>query len=218
MNYEEKQNNFIKYFDNISRLPLDGCPLLEVKMPQTIHNEWCQWTEKYREYKNHELGFLKEHLNKGENSYQISVSSYDLEKSFCYPFMIKLCEYYVHKINKIDYNDLKRACLVRSTPGELDINDFWINYANKGSLNPIHEHAGDVSCVIYVKNTQDNPTYLMWNENQINYECEDGYIIMFPANMKHWVEEKITEEERISGSVNFVFKKDWIGMGNISKK
>ena len=38
--------------------------------------------DKYREYKDHELAFLKEHLNKGKNSYQISVFGSDLEKSW----------------------------------------------------------------------------------------------------------------------------------------
>ena len=95
------------------------------------------------------------------------------------------------------------CCTVRNAPGDSD-NDFWINYANKGDTNPIHQHAGDVSCVVYVKNTQDNPTYLKWYNNKINYECEDGHIIMFPSDMQHWVEEKITDEERITGSVNFL--------------
>ena len=199
----KKSNDIKDYFENIVRWPIDGCPLLEVKIPKIIHNEWNQWTEKYRWYKNHELGFLKEHLNEGNNSYQVTIGSYDLDKSFCFPFMIRLCEYYIHKTKNIDFKDLRKCCTVRNAPGDSD-NDFWINYANKGDTNPIHQHAGDVSCVVYVKNTQDNPTYLKWYNSKINYECEDGYIIMFPSDMQHWVEEKITDEERITGSVNFL--------------
>ena len=34
---------------------------------------------------------------------------------------------------------------------------------------------------------------------------------MFPNTMTHWVDEKITEEERITGSVNLVFQENWVG-------
>ena len=98
---KSKEEKFIKYFDERVRWPVEGCPLLEIKMPDEIHNEWLQWSDKYREYKDHELAFLKEHLNKGDNSYQISIFGSDLEKSWNYSFMIKLGEYYVHKLSKV---------------------------------------------------------------------------------------------------------------------
>ena len=165
-----------------------------------------KWADKYREYKDHELAFLKEHLNKGDNSYQISVFGSDLEKSWNYSFMIKLGEYYIHKLKGYSFRKLRRCINVRSNMGENDTYDFWINYAYKGDSNPAHEHAGNIASVQYIKNVQDNPTYLLWEEKQINYEPEDGYIIMFPNTMTHWVDEKITEEERITGSVNLVFE------------
>ena len=206
---KDKEEKFIKYFDKLTRWPIDGCPLLEIKMPDAIHNEWLQWAEKYKEYKDHELGFLKEHLNKGKNSYQISVFGSDLEKSWNYSFMIRLGEYFLHKSKGYSFNKLRRCVGIRGYMGENDAYDFWINYAYKGDSNPSHEHAGSIASVQYIKNVQDNPTYLEWNNNQIKYECEDGYMIMFPNNMTHWVDEKITEEERITGSVNLVFEEDW---------
>ena len=206
---KDKEEKFIKYFDKLTRWPIDGCPLLEIKMPDAIHNEWLQWAEKYKEYKDHELGFLKEHLNKGKNSYQISVHSSDLEKSWNYSFIIRLGEYYIHKLKGFNYQTLRRCVGIRGSIGEQDVHDFWINYAYKGDSNPKHEHAGNIASVQYIKNVQDNPTYLLWEEKQINYEAEDGYMIMFPNNMTHWVDEKITEEERITGSVNLVFEEDW---------
>jgi len=207
---KNKEEKFIKYFDERVRWPVDGCPLLEIKMPDEIHNEWLQWADKYREYKDHELAFLKEHLNKGKNSYQISVFGSDLEKSWNYSFMIRLGEYFVHKSKGYSFNKLRRCIGIRGCMGENDAYDFWINYAYKGDSNPSHEHAGSIASVQYIKNVQDNPTYLLWEKKQINYEAEDGYMIMFPNNMTHWVDEKITEEERITGSVNLVFQENWV--------
>jgi len=215
---KDKEEKFIKYFDKLTRWPIDGCPLLEIKMPDAIHNEWLQWAEKYKEYKDHELGFLKEHLNKGKNSYQISVHSSDLEKSWNYSFIIRLGEYYIHKLKGFNYQTLRRCVGIRGSIGEQDVHDFWINYAYKGDSNPKHEHAGSIASVQYIKNVQDNPTYLLWEEKQINYEAEDGYMIMFPNNMTHWVDEKITEEERITGSVNLVFEENSAKLKNIGIK
>ena len=59
---KSKEEKFIEYFDERVRWPVEGCPLLEIKMPDEIHNEWLQWADKYREYKDHELAFLKEHF------------------------------------------------------------------------------------------------------------------------------------------------------------
>ena len=41
--------------------------------------------------------------------------------------------------------------------------DFWINFAEKGSKNPPHQHQGALSGVIYIKNTKnDDLRGFMW--------------------------------------------------------
>ena len=204
-----KNKKFIEYFNTNINIPVKGCPLIEIEMPKVIHNEWIQWTEKYREYKDHELSMFRQHFNVGQNVFQISVSNFDLDKSFAKAFIIKLGEYFLHKVNGLDIVKLRRTVMIRNTPGLIDDTDWWINYSEKGDHNPIHTHAATLSSVIYVKNSKDNSTFFKWGNNIIEYKPKDGWVVMFPSDLPHWVEEKTTSKERITGSINLHYNENW---------
>ena len=47
---------------------------------------------------------------------------------------------------------------MRDNPGHFDGYDIWMNFTYKGDDNPIHNHAGNLSSIIYVKDDDSQPT------------------------------------------------------------
>ena len=77
----------------------------------------------------------------------------------------------------------------------------WFNFAYKGDYNPPHVHPmSTLSAVIYVKDEEKTPTIFI--ENNIEFQGKPGDILMFPADMKHGVDEKKTNKERITIATN----------------
>ena len=80
-----------------------------------------------------------------------------------------------------------------------DAYDIWTNFAYKGDDNPIHNHAGFLSGVIYYKN-HTHPT--IFDEYNCAYEGKDGTMVMFPASVLHHVESQHQNKERITLAFN----------------
>ena len=107
----------------------------------------------------------------------------------------------------------------------------WVNFMKQGEWNPVHNHTGDISCVIYLKVpkeiSDENKTSELssksntpsagkiefhYGEN-IKY-CGTGVmmnpiekeIYIFPAKLHHQVYPFKSKTERISVSVNFADK------------
>ena len=104
----------------------------------------------------------------------------------------------------------------------------WVNFMKPGEWNPSHAHAGDISCVTYLKvppeiekeNTiaehtkkSNNPTA---GKIEFRYGDDIGYhkigftvtpkekdIYLFPAKLQHLVYPFKSDVERVSVSVNF---------------
>ena len=96
--------------------------------------------------------------------------------------------------------DNHRAVHLRNYPGHYDGYDIWVNFTYKGDDNPEHNHAGSLSGIIYIKDEDCQPT----NFPTIDYahKPEEGEILLFPSHLKHSVDVKETESERISSSFN----------------
>jgi hypothetical protein len=193
-NKEEKTLSLFKdyYF-------IDGTPVLVAKMPESILNELIFISEEYRKIKEHKLSFLYEHCNIGLNTFQISVSKPDFQKSFTFPYLISLGQFYLFATKNISFTDSHRNVLIRENLNHYDGYDFWINYTNKGDENPSHIHAGDFSGVIYVKNTETTPTIF---DNEVKFPGKPGEIVIFPSWLEHGVEKKEDDSERITMSFN----------------
>ena len=152
--------------------------------------------ERCRAIKDHELGFLRMHRNVGKNSFQVALPSYLFQQSFLYPYLITMGEYYTKS------PPTYRKVEMRKYDGHYDEYDTWVNFAYKGDINPMHTHAGSLSGVIYVVN-DGQPTVFTKNKPFVG---ENGTMLMFPADYEHGVEEKVTEQERITISFNLTVR------------
>tara|TARA_Y100000310_G_scaffold344657_1_gene458595 strand:- start:658 stop:1317 length:660 start_codon:yes stop_codon:yes gene_type:complete len=182
---------------------LDKAPVLVTKMPRIILDEMNLFVKKCREIKNHELGFLREHHNAGDNAYQISVPIADVYNSFTWPYLVMFGQFYLFKFNKLKFKNTFREVFLRRT-AHYDGYDFWINYTEKGSVNQWHDHEGYLSGVIYLKNTKNTPT--IFKEGNIEYGGDVGEICIFPASLEHSVGEYLQDDERITASFNLVWE------------
>lgn len=194
-------NNQIKdLFKNFEFI--DNSDILKGELPNEIFNEIKSWVEECRKIKYNPYGFLREHINVGRNSYQISVPPHLIENSYTLAFINYLSEFYVLEKNKnLNHENVFRRITLRKYTGHFDGYDFWINFAYKGDINPLHNHAGNLSSVLYVKNDGLSTIF----ENGIEYTGKDGEILLFPANLMHEVKEKTTDTERITISFNMIF-------------
>ena len=111
----------------------------------------------------------------------------------------------------------------------LHVKDFWINYMKSNDFNPPHDHAGDISFVIYLhvpkeidkenknfKCSGAGPGSIQFLYGQGNQQYIDtvdmmpktGDIFIFPASLKHWVFPFRSKVERISVSGNIKFNNE----------
>jgi len=108
--------------------------------------------------------------------------------------------------------------------GTMRLDTMWINYQHKHDYNPPHTHRGVLSFVIFCKvpktifeeqavsNSQDaGKIVFQYGENTgplvgalFPVEPYEGLILIFPANMNHYVPSFWTDDERISVAGNFV--------------
>ena len=197
---KEKLKSLFKYHKK-----LDNAPVLIARLPEVILNEMKSFVENGNKIRNHELGFLREHHNAGENAYQISVPISDVNNSFTWPYLVVLGQYYLYEYKKLTFRKTFKEVSLRRTE-HADGYDLWLNYTKKGSINPPHVHEGYLSGVIYLKNTESSPTFFITKEGkQIQYNGSVGEIIIFPSSLEHFVEEYLGEEERITSSFNLMW-------------
>ena len=188
-------------FEDFNFLSESNQQVIVGKLPNEIFLEIAQFVEYCRKIKDHPLGHLYNHLNKGQNSYQMSVPKPLLEQSFLFPYLIELGAYYLKKHNYI-IDKQERPVRMRSIHDHYDGYDCWINFTNKGDSNPIHNHAGSLSGVIYYSNIDKCPTIF---EKNVEYAGKEQEIIIFPANLKHFVNTHTSDNERITLSFNLYF-------------
>jgi len=119
----------------------------------------------------------------------------------------------IEKFAKIDYNKI------------LDADDFWINYQKKNEFNPVHNHVGILSWVVWNKipyNVKDEiktsqlvqnfPTPFFNSASSFSFVFEEGlgtlgqfpilvdkkmqnYICMFPSYLNHKVDPFYTSDD-----------------------
>ena len=105
----------------------------------------------------------------------------------------------------------------------ITLNNYWININNKNSYNKSHNHPGSfLSGIVYIKapvnsgsiQFENNPliSYIIDNycnsTNYLNYtnvSCSpiDKKVIIFPSYISHFVNENLTNEDRISIAFNY---------------
>ena len=94
----------------------------------------------------------------------------------------------------------------------------WVNYQKSGEFNPIHEHSGDISAIIYldipeeINHENDGDQYQVMRSGCLEFVYDNsktmvitpktGMIFLFPAELKHCVYPFKSDVERISMSFN----------------
>ena len=116
------------------------------------------------------------------------------DSSFWLAFTLRCCAQLYGGVHK-DYH-------LRTFEGHFD-NDIWINYSYKGNSNPVHDHKGTCSGVIYYSN-KDTPT--IFNDDNIKFNGRKGDMIIFPSYLKHHVEKQEDESERITFAFNINYE------------
>ena len=167
-----------------------------LKLPNEIVNELEEWKLTCDKIKNSPLKHLKEHDNIGTktNYYQTSVPIHLIESSYWLPFTLRSCA-------KI-FGGQHRNYYLRKWEGHFDGYDLWINYSYKGNYNPVHNHAGAISGVIYLEN-EDNTIFI--NDNY-TFNGNKGDMLLFPSNILHKVDVQKKDYERVTFAFNINYK------------
>ena len=165
-----------------------------ITIPDLLWHDVLSLKYKCDQIRQNPLSFLKSHENIGSNAYQVSLPSSDFEKSYLMPFIIRCC-------SDIIGCSHRKLCF-RKNEGHFDLYDIWINYARKKSSNPVHNHAGDISGVIYIENEFKEP--IIFPEKNIVYEGKPKTMLLFHSTELHEVKEKKTEGERITMAFNLL--------------
>ena len=121
---------------------------------------------------------------------------------------------------------LKLRSLKKTNISKIELTSLWINFMKNGEFNPIHEHSGDISFVIYValpdefikekhefKGKFVGPgtiSFLYGKESNsytshYNFFPQKGIMFIFPAKLKHFVPSLQSKVIRISVSGNLRF-------------
>ena len=196
-------------------VPGGTCPVMVVDIPKPIMKELDEWIKESRKFKDSPLAALKAHENVGylamdgkpHNSYQCSISPHLIDQSFWLAWIMRLSQKYWAGAT-VDPRKFK----LRKHEGHFDGYDIWTNFAYKGDDNPRHNHSGFLSGVIYYKN-HGHPT--VFDEYNVSYEGKDGTMVMFPAQVWHYVEPQTANKERITLAFNIV-ERTWRHDGDSS--
>ncbi len=190
-----KINNLFKNFTVIK-----NSTILSGIIPKEILDELNNFVIECNKVKNSKLGFLKNHINLGHNSYQCSIPFSLLSNSLIFPYLNHLGERYYSFISNEPLLNLYRRVVVRENRGHFDGFDIWINYSTKDNFNPPHTHGGTLSGVIYIDNNSNLPT--IFPDHNIEHIGFPGSIILFPSSFTHLVPIQKDEKERITIAFN----------------
>ena len=129
---------------------------------------------------------------------------------------------YIHELSKHSLTELAGRPPVTG----VNLHSLWINYMKKNEFNPIHDHAGDISFVIYIKVPniikEENKSFVgvgcgpgcisfYYGEKSSHYRTQyhfvpnDGDMFLFPASLRHMVPPFKSDTTRISVSGNLSF-------------
>ena len=175
--------------------------ILKAQMPDRIFDDVKSWIEPCRSIKDDDYAELLSHINVGTgyNSYQTGIPRRFIDNSFFLGYLIRFGEIYLDTTNIPNAVNNRRVHL-RNYPGHFDGYDIWMNFAYEGDSNPQHNHAGSLSGIIYIQDEDNQPTHFPLHDYV--HHPKAGEILLFPAHLLHFVEEKKTECERITASFN----------------
>lgn len=205
------QKNPHDIFNDFKFVP--GTSVLKGKLPDAIFEEVKEMVEIGKKTKDHPLAYLKHRKTDVGNVYRNTADIAKLEQSFLLPLLIYLGEYYINKTTNISLDNLNRKVTLRELMGHHEKYDVWINYSYKGDSVPIHQHEATMSGNIFIQNEEKAKTIFqhlngVYQGREVGIIGEPGEIIIFPANLPHYVPTLKEDKERISMTFNLNRIKD----------
>jgi len=100
----------------------------------------------------------------------------------------------------------------------LQCENAWFNIYEMYDYQEFHQHKGhDLSCVYFLKSEEDGPKLVFENNNNLFsltsgfdnfapryfYESIEGRLIIFPSELRHCVEQNLTNTQRITLAYNY---------------
>ena len=188
-------------FDDVTLIGQTPNLIISTQLPEKIYQEVLSWVEPCRAIKDDDYAELLNHYNvgTGHNSYQTAIPRKFIDNTFFFGYLLNFGRIYLNASN-LNNSSNPRPVQLRNYTGHYDGYDIWMNFSYKGDDNPLHNHAGSLSGIIYIKNPDNEPT----NFPTIDYvhEPKEGEIILFPSYLQHSVDVKETDSERITSSFN----------------
>jgi hypothetical protein len=178
---------------------LPNIPIYETKLPQDVVDRLWKYIDKAKENYNEQLaGNISE-----------SLLLEDEDDYFMKQIVGPIAQLYVSHEHSVTW--VQRP--MTHTHKTLVLNRFWVNFQNKHEFNPIHNHTGIVSFVVWMrvpteyKEQHEIPfcknsnapsasdfqfTYSDMLGNHQDYRInmgafQEGWILVFPAQLRHQV-------------------------------
>ena len=137
------------------------------------------------------------------------------------PYLDHILSMYSNKVQESDWLGTSKASMPLSIK---KLSGLWINYQQAHEYNPIHNHTGELSFIIYLQmpneikkeNEKDfvkgsinflNSSYAQpFSKNLLTLFPEVGDFFLFPSWLLHYVNAFESDVERISVSGNIILK------------
>ena len=206
-------------------LYLPNIPLYSTVLNQDIVDRLWRYIDKAKHSYNHGLA----------GNIEKSLSLHDEDDFFMKNVVGPIADLYVNNVHGMNWIQNNHSSRCRS----LVMNKFWVNFQNKHEFNPIHNHSGLISFVVWMKiptNSKDQHALpicdnsnspsasdfqftfsdILGNHQDFRLLMDDtieGRIIVFPGQLRHQVYPFYEcDEKRISISGNICWNStdlDW---------
>ena len=198
-----------------SNFHLPNIPVYQTKLPQDIMDRLWGYVDKAKDNYNHQLA----------GNIEQSLVLEDEDDYFMKYVVGPIADLYVNHAHSVTWVQNHHTVKSRS----LTLSRFWVNFQNQHEFNPIHNHTGIVSFVVWMKIPTDfmeqheipfcknsnapsasdfQFTYSDMLGNHQDYRIhmgkyQEGWILVFPAQLRHQVYPYYNcDEQRISISGN----------------
>tara|TARA_B100000424_G_C22769866_1_gene414598 strand:- start:37 stop:708 length:672 start_codon:yes stop_codon:yes gene_type:complete len=179
------------------------------------------------------LNFLLEHLNvmrNGEDAKHTLAGNIESQKFALYPQQEFISFVHPHITNYLNENYLRTEKIYSNTfskrklynpkNSKISYNLMqgpWINFSKKGEFNPMHNHSGKISAIIFIdvpdklEQERDDSPYSMKSSASLEFvfgnqhtiiNPKTGMMYLFPSHLWHLVYPFNSDVERISMSFN----------------